>query len=232
MSIGKIGKNRINVAQIKAGFEQKQVKCDSKSESIFKALDKDGNGVLDENEINQLKQGIDKNNDGVASKREAKKFLKETGLNKQKIKAKDLMSFLAKYGEKTSNVKGSAILDNGSVEILYNDGTSKIINKDKSYSLITNNENGKTINSYNANDVLTKTIIESQKSTTEIIYGKDGKTPTYSSIKDNEAKTLTQTDYDSEGKKLKSVITSSENSSVTTILYENGKPKTKELNMF
>ena len=229
MSIDGIGKNKVNLTQIKAGLEFKTIQGNTKNESIFKSFDKDGNGVLDENEVNNLKQSVDKDNDGIATKKEAGKFVKENGLKKQKVKNKDLINFLKQYDTNTENVKESAILENGSVEITYNDGTSKIINPDKSYETVSNNETEKTTNSYTQDDVLTKSKVETETMTTETTYASDGKTLQKQTIQNNETKTLTQTEFNSEGQKEKSVITSQEDGSVATILYENDKPKTKEL---
>ena len=230
MSIDGVGKSKADISYLKAGMEIKTVKGDAKMESIFKALDKNNNGVLEENEINSFKKDFDGNSDGVASKKEAKSFIKENGLKGQDIKKKDVIKFLQQYGENTANVKDTQVLQNGSVAITYNDGSQKVVNPDKSFdTVVTNDEGQKVTQSFDKNEVLQKDKVETKTETAETTYASDGKTPVQTKVVNTEDKTITVIDYDSNGKYQKAVVTSQNDGSVTTVNYDNGKEKTKNI---
>lgn len=55
---------------ISAGAQKSLFLCDAKMESIFNAIDKDKNGVIDEKEYNQY---FDTDGDGTVSEKETKK---------------------------------------------------------------------------------------------------------------------------------------------------------------
>ena len=89
LGIGKSGQKNIQFSNLKAGLREADLKnASEKEKSIFKTLDKDGNGVLDAKELETL-QEYDANGDGIASKKDAKKFIKENDL--KGIKKKDVL---------------------------------------------------------------------------------------------------------------------------------------------
>ena len=136
MAVDGIGNSKADIrpTQLKAGMEKTNLKND-KDKAIFDAMDTDKNGVLDQSEIEKFKQTYDKNGDDIATKKEAKKFIKDNGLKGSKIKKKDVIKFLQQSGVNTENVQDTEIQENGAVKINYKDGTSKTVNKDKSILL-------------------------------------------------------------------------------------------------
>jgi len=110
-----IGKNNIiSTDEIKSGIKKEDIK-DEKLLSIFQIYD-NGNNILEENEINNLKKDLlnAASEDGDStelSKKEAKQLIKQLGLN---IKQKDLTAFLNKLVEISVNVK-SCITDDESI---------------------------------------------------------------------------------------------------------------------
>ena len=229
MSINNVGKSKANISQLKAGMEIKTVKQDPKMESVFNAIDKNGNGVLEENELKDFKENFDKNNDNVASKKEARKFIKENNLKEQNIKKKDVIKFLQEYGENTENVRETEVLEDGKVSITYNDGTKKVVAQDRSYDTIETKDDRTETKSYDSNDILQKEKIETEDKTTTNIYNKDGKTISQSREEDRKENTTTETEYNNQGEKVQSKITSGDDGSVATIKYDKNEPVSKEV---
>lgn len=137
LGIGKSGqKENIQFSNLKAGLREADLKnASEKEKSIFKTLDKDGNGVLDAKELETL-QEYDANGDGIASKKDAKKFIKENDL--KGIKKKDVLQFLQNNNIKTDDVENvqNTVDENGKEQVLvkYKDGKVVTINSDKSSS--------------------------------------------------------------------------------------------------
>ena len=78
---------------LKTGLKETDLKTE-KEIKLFKAIDADKNGVIDKSEIDKLYDALDTSNDGEISKKEAKAYLKENGL--EDLKKKDLKNFLNK----------------------------------------------------------------------------------------------------------------------------------------
>lgn len=207
LDVGKFGKKSgVDLSTFKGGLKKDQLKS-AEQKSIFNALDADGNGVLDESEIKEFKLSIDKDGDNSVSKKEAKKFLKEHDL--KDLDKKELLKFLKAYNVHTENVKDSKIINqNGktSVQITYKDGTTEILNQDKTSQITQTDANGTTTTRFlDENKKLLKSKEETKDGeTTETEYAEDGQTPVLAEIK-------------------------SKNGRVSTIVYENGKPSTKQV---
>ena len=179
--------------------------------SIFNKVDKDGNGVIDADELKAFSEGLDKTTDGKVSKKEARKFIKENGL-KGEVKKKDVLKFLNANIKNTENVEDAKVVEqNGQklVQVTYKDGTQEIINPDKSSQLIQSDGNGnKTTKYLDENKKLLKDKVETKDGETTLStvvteYAEDGATPT------------------------KKIGTNYQKNSEATTTFTDGKPETK-----
>lgn len=205
----KVSKRKADLSKVTSGLEESAVKGNAKDLAIFKAMDKDGNGVLDEEETANFKAQFDKNADGVGSRREARKFIKENSLKDQDIKKKDVIKFLQNVEKNNENVQGTKLNDDGTVSITYKNGVKKVVNPDRSYQNVVTVNSGKDneteiTKAYDKNDVLLKERQSSKKADIETTYEK-GKIPTRTTIHNKEEESLTE------------------------INYNNGKPATKKV---
>ena len=211
LNVGSFGKkSNIDLNKLQAGMKAEQLQT-KEEKSIFNKVDKDGNGVIDEKELQAFKDGLDKTTDGKVSRKEARKFIKENGL-KGEVKKKDVLKFLNANVKNTENVEDAKVLEqNGQklVQVTYKDGTQEIINPDKSSQLIQSDGNGnKTTKFLDENKKLLKDKVETKDdettlSTVETEYAEDGATPT------------------------KKVETNHQKNSVATTTFTDGKPETK-----
>ena len=207
-NVGKFGKNSgIDLNSIKGGLKKDALKTEEQK-SIFDAVDTDKNGILDDNEVKTFKENLDTSQDGVISKKEAKKFLKSLNLNE--VDQKELLKFLLDYSLNTEDVQEIRIKEeNGQklVEIVYKNGTTEVVNHDKS-SVITSppDEDGNiTVSHFSPDKKLTKTsVTNAQGDVTDTEYLEDGETPATS-------------------------VTNAKSGSISTITYEEGKPVTKQV---
>lgn len=200
-------KSRVDLQQIKGGLKEEQVKNNKAQQSIFNALDSDNNGVLDEGEIEKFKSVLDKNNDNSVSKKELKKFLKELKL--KDVDRKELLEFLQNYDLNIENVAGTKIIDNHgnkSVQVDYKDGSTEVINHDKSSQITQTDENGTSTTRYMDADknLLKEKTVTKDGETTETQYAPDGKTPVSSVVQSKDGK-------------------------IATITYQDGKPAAKQV---
>ena len=249
----KVSKRKADLSEVKGGLEESAIKDDKKNLAMFKAMDKDGNGVLDEDEINNFKQSYDKNNDGVASRKDARKFIKENNLKDQDIKKKDVVNFLKQFDKNTENVESTEKNEDGTVTLKYKDGLKKTVNQDRSYQTQIKLNQGKdneteVTKSFTADNVLKSEKSANKNEVKEISYAKDGKTPATEKIQDLKNGVTTDVTYDEKGLKSKLVETSKDSvktvdfeegkptksvetskDSVTTIDYKDGKPSSKEV---
>ena len=231
MAVNGIGNSKADIrpTQLKAGMEKTNLKND-KDKAIFDAMDTDKNGVLDQSEIEKFKQTYDKNGDDIATKKEAKKFIKDNGLKGSKIKKKDVIKFLRQSGVNTENVQDTEIQENGAVKINYKDGTSKTVNKDKSYSTTKQNADEETVtDNYDAdNNHLSNTVGSKDKNTTTTTFYKDGKRVS-DVVTDKANNTQTETSYDENDKPEIKVTVNNSTQARSEIKYTNGEPTTEEV---
>lgn len=71
LNVGKFGsKSNIDLNKLKAGMREKDlVNASAQEKSIFKAVDRDGNGVIDAGELNEFVGGLDKSQDSKRSRK-------------------------------------------------------------------------------------------------------------------------------------------------------------------
>lgn len=210
MNVGFGKKSNVLLTGFKAGLKKESLKTEQEK-SVFDAIDKDKNGVLDENEVQNFTKALDASNDGKVSRKEAKAFLKENNLD---LKKKEVLNFLKANINNTENVESAkSVQQDGKtvVQVTYKDGSVETINPDKSSELATTDADGNVKTQYkDENGVLTKYRLAKKDgdkivSTLETYYAQDGTTPT------------------------KSVEQDLKNSSTTTILYKSGTPESKEV---
>lgn len=210
MNVGFGKKSNVLLTGFKAGLKKESLKTEQEK-SVFDAIDKDKNGVLDENEVQNFTKALDASNDGKVSRKEAKAFLKENNLD---LKKKEVLNFLKANINNTENVESAkSVQKDGKtvVQVTYKDGSVETINPDKSSELATTDADGNVKTQYkDENGVLTKDRLEKKDgdktvSTLETDYAQDGKTPTQSVEQDLE------------------------NNSTTTILYKSGTPESKKV---
>lgn len=211
MNVGFGKKSNVLLTGFKAGLKKESLKT-AQEKSVFDAIDKDKNGVLDENEVQNFTKALDASNDGKVSRKEAKAFLKENNLD---LKKKEVLNFLKANINNTENVESAkSVQQDGKtvVQVTYKDGSVETINPDKSSELATTDADGNVKTQYkDENGVLTKDRLEKKDgddkivSTLETYYAQDGTTP------------------------IKSVEQDLKNSSTTTILYKNKTPASKEV---
>lgn len=211
LNVGSFGKkSNIDLKKLQAGMKAEQLQT-KEEKSIFNKVDKDGNGVIDADELKAFSEGLDKTTDGKVSKKEARKFIKENGL-KGEVKKKDVLKFLNANVKNTENVEDAKVVEqNGQklVQVTYKDGTKEIINPDKSSQLIQSDGNGnKTTKYLDENKKLLKDKVETKDGETTLStvvteYAEDGATPT------------------------KKIETNYQKNSEATTTFTDGKPETK-----
>ena len=210
MNVGFGKKSNVLLTGFKAGLKKESLKTEQEK-SVFDAIDKDKNGVLDENEVQNFTKALDASNDGKVSRKEAKAFLKENNLD---LKKKEVLNFLKANINNTENVESAkSVQKDGKtvVQVTYKDGSVETINPDKSSELATTDAYGNVKTQYkDENGVLTKDRLAKKDGdkTVSILktdYAQDGKTPTQSVEQDLE------------------------NNSTTTILYKSGTPESKKV---
>lgn len=210
MNVGFGKKSNVLLTGFKAGLKKESLKTEQEK-SVFDAIDKDKNGVLDENEVQNFTKALDASNDGKVSRKEAKAFLKENNLD---LKKKEVLNFLKANINNTENVESAkSVQKDGKtvVQVTYKDGSVETINPDKSSELATTDADGNVKTQYkDENGVLTRDRLEKKDGdkTVSILktdYAQDGKTPTQSVEQDLE------------------------NNSTTTILYKSGTPESKKV---
>lgn len=145
---GKFGK--IDIAKLQQGgyINQKDLKKpgDIKLFEKFGTIDNDNNGILSRDEMRSFLSGLSQYaNDGKITKREAKEFLKEQGID---AKSKDLIEFLQKLGVQFDNDNIDLVLETGpytSVRYMPNregDVETKFYEGNKLYAEVISSQNG------------------------------------------------------------------------------------------
>lgn len=208
IKLNKNGQNGIiQNGALKGGVKKDQIK-DQKLQSMFDFADKNNDGVLDDTELSKMIEILNADNDDTISGKEAKKYLKGSGL--KNLKKEDLYKFLQELSLAGENIENSTIQEgqNGekTVTINYKDNTSVSVKTkpDKSSEISTKDKDGNTTTQlFDANKKLVKTIVKT----------KDGKT--------------TETEYLEDGKTPKSEVVTDKDGGVSTINYNEGRPSTK-----
>lgn len=115
LNFGKTGKyGQVQPNNLKGGIKREQIKDPMALGICDKLAGKDG--ILDDAEIQQFRQEIlDAAKNEKFSKREAKYYLKDKGINTKEINSKDLYNFLSQIDtiSKNSNIeKAEVVTDN------------------------------------------------------------------------------------------------------------------------
>ena len=205
--LGKKGEN-FDFSKVKAGVIENE-----KNKLIFEKFDKNNNGVLEKEEVKELQGKIlPFSKDGVVSKREANKILKDIGLSEAKSEV--FFEFLQSIGTSSEEVEDCfySLFENGkeSVNIKYK--------KDEEGFVRTSSRDAKTgalIQDSYDNGVLSKTVY----------YSEDG------SISGEEIKQGAKTTFkDSLGRVVKEVINKGSGiSEVTEYEYEGTSAEVKNI---
>lgn len=176
MSFDKIKKSETNLNNLHPGFEQKSVPKDKlKMQTIFNAINKDDNTIIDDNELKGFVSAIDTDGDGEISNKEAKLFLKSDE-NLKNLSKNDIEEFLAYMNQATENVESVFIQgEDPDKRIIINykensEYSQKIIFPDNSYETVSLKD-GKIIkNLKNKNDELIKQTIDFNNTTETINF--------------------------------------------------------------
>ena len=177
------------------------------TDSVFSKYDKNNDNILDEAELKEMQQDIEKfaKNDNL-DKLETKKFFKSLGLEKgHELKQKDLYDFLQTIQADTDSVSSAVTGENGETTVVYKPDANNIT-KTERYTM--DSEGNKTLIEENEEG-------ENYKKTTS--YDENGKTVTET----NDGKT-TVSQYDADGNLTKTIETNN-NTVVTTEYGENGE---------
>ena len=228
LNVERFGKKGVDLSKFGGGFKKENLKTEEKK-SIFNAIDKDKNGVIDDKEMKEFSSQLDKSEDSHVSRKEARKFLKENNL--KELSKKDVLKFLQQYAINTENVKDTKVVEKDgqkTIHLTYKDGTQEVINPDRSSNITQSDENGNTTTRFlDENKKLLKDSVTAQNGdTVETTYEEDGHTPSSKVSTENETGNTTVVNYEN-GKPAKEVVTDNTKNSVSTTNYEEGQPKTK-----
>ena len=242
---GNIGK--IDFTKIKAGVKKEELaKNDARLESVFDMVDKNNDGVLNRNELEELQKTLGSlaGEDGNLDNKDVKNF------GEQKLSRKDrkaVLEFLNKLDsvtpEDVEKVE-TKLVDNKQVEVVtFKDGHTEEYypNGQKITEVAQGNKKTKTTetngtvtsevvteNEGEENEIISTTSINNGKKQTVIDNKGDNTTTTinYNGDKKTDEKIVgknstTVITYDSEGNPAKEVET--KGTTVTTYIYENGQ---------
>ena len=219
IGFGKLGKmGSLDLSRLKSGVKKTDLQNDVQK-SIFDKVDKNGNGVLEEGEVNALSQSLQElaGKDNNISDKEAQNFFKQN--NMQDVESQQLYEFVSQLGvdsDKIDNASKQTMKDGTeAVAVQYkpdDTGTTNtdFMNSDTGEVVAKKSENEQTevFTEYENGNVKTKTTTDKAANTTtteNFIEGGEGRLPS--------SKT---TVYGDSG-------------ATETIKYEGGKPATKDV---
>lgn len=224
LSLGKKAKEgQITQDTFKGCIKKEQIKNENLL-NIFNAID-DGDGILDQNEIEKFKEAVMKAaGDDNLSDKEAAKLLKSNNI--KEASAEDLYEFLNELNQASANIKSSVVQqkgDNKTILITYNDGTTEIINPDKTKEIQTSD--GKKTVKNSKNEVLFEEVTDEEGNVTQTFFEKGVKSKSVTTGKGGNP--VTTTFYDESGKPVK---TEKQNgASLEEYTYEDGSDTPKLL---
>jgi len=207
----------------KQGGLKKTDNMSAAQKSIFERLDKNKDGVVDSEELQNLQKDADEgakgNNDGKVTWKETKaafggkdglKYQDENGKTK-KLNENDILEFLQSYSnDGSADDISSAVKENINGKyatlISYNNGDTEAVYDDKSSTYTTTDSEGTTtITEKRADNTIAQTIVDSDTNTIVSDFAEDGNTLT------------------------KVVDTNKQDNSVAVTNYENGVKSTKDV---
>lgn len=208
LQLGKKQNINLNLGKLKSGMSAAAFGNDEAMLSIFNSCDTNKNKVLDENEVDLLKDKLLQaaGEDQILSEKEAKKLLEQEqqamqaqGQPKTKVKldGKNLFNF-ANMLQNWSNVTDvkSSVVDGDKRVVIYEDGAQEVINQDGS-KVITKVSGGiKTVQTKGSDGKLQKEeIFDEENGVTDVItYGENGKPVSEVRTKDGSTETIAYTE--------------------------------------
>ncbi len=161
---------KVNFGNIKAGAKLEDVK-DSKSASIFKALDGNNNNVIDEQELRtfleKVKDFASGGNKANLGDKEFKALQQALGEKFSNLTKEELLTFIKQLSENTSGLKTVTTHPNGETEYIYEDGSRVMTHPDGMTEYI--EEDGSSVTRDKDGNITNRTI---KKGSITIAYRK------------------------------------------------------------
>ena len=216
---------KIDLTKVKAGVKKEDIVGQNKQlESIFDSVDKDGNKVLDRNELQDLQTKLTElaGDDAKLSKGEAKKFIGNDGKKLGRKNRDALYEFLNKLSAGSQDVKSITTqnIDGQDVEVItYNDGHTEELYPDGTKITMITNGNKTVVTKEDKDGTKLSQTEKTVEDGVETLIEYDGETPKSKTVTDTKNNTVSTYTFDGETP----VLVREENTEtgdVTT--YENG----------
>ncbi len=220
IGFGKLGKmGSLDLSRLKSGVKKTDLQNDIQK-SIFDKVDKNGNGVLEEGEVNALSQSLQElaGKDNNISDKEAQNFFKQN--NMQDVESQQLYEFVSQLGVDSDKI------DNASKQMM-KDGTEAVAVQYKP------DDTGTTNTDFMNSDTGEVVAKKSENEQTEVFTEYENGNVKTKTTTDKAANTTTTENFieGGGGGELPSSKTTvyGDSGATETIKYEGGKPATKEV---
>lgn len=218
IGFGKLGKmGSLDLSRLKSGVKKTDLQNDVQK-SIFDKIDKNGNGVLEEGEVNALSQSLQElaGKDNNISDKEAQNFFKQN--NMQDVESQQLYEFVSQLGVDSDKI------DNASKQMM-KDGTEAVAVQYKP------DDTGTTNTDFMNSDTGEVVAKKSENEQTEVFTEYENGNVKTKTTTDKAANTTTTENFIEGGGGLPSSKTTvyGDSGATETIKYEGGKPATKDV---
>lgn len=218
IGFGKLGKmGSLDLSRLKSGVKKTDLQNDVQK-SIFDKVDKNGNGVLEEGEVNALSQSLQElaGKDNNISDKEAQNFFKQN--NMQDVESQQLYEFVSQLGVDSDKI------DNASKQMM-KDGTEAVAVQYKP------DDTGTTNTDFMNSDTGEVVAKKSENAQTEVFTEYENGNVKTKTTTDKVANTTTTENFIEGGGGLPSSKTTvyGDSGATETIKYEGGKPATKDV---
>lgn len=218
IGFGKLGKmGSLDLSRLKSGVKKTDLQNDVQK-SIFDKVDKNGNGVLEEGEVNALSQSLQElaGKDNNISDKEAQNFFKQN--NMQNVESQQLYEFVSQLGVDSDKI------DNASKQTM-KDGTEAVAVQYKP------DDTGTTNTDFMNSDTGEVVAKKSENEQTEVFTEYENGNVKTKTTTDKAANTTTTENFIEGGGGLPSSKTTvyGDSGATETIKYEGGKPATKDV---
>ncbi len=218
IGFGKLGKmGSLDLSRLKSGVKKTDLQNDVQK-SIFDKVDKNGNGVLEEGEVNALSQSLQElaGKDNNISDKEAQNFFKQN--NMQDVESQQLYEFVSQLGVDSDKI------DNASKQMM-KDGTEAVAVQYKP------DDTGTTNTDFMNSDTGEVVAKKSENEQTEVFTEYENGNVKTKTTTDKAANTTTTENFIEGGGGLPSSKTTvyGDSGATETIKYEGGKPATKDV---
>lgn len=218
IGFGKLGKmGSLDLSRLKSGVKKTDLQNDVQK-SIFDKVDKNGNGVLEEGEVNALSQSLQElaGKDNNISDKEAQNFFKQN--NMQDVESQQLYEFVSQLGVDSDKI------DNASKQTM-KDGTEAVAVQYKP------DDTGTTNTDFMNSDTGEVVAKKSENEQTEVFTEYENGNVKTKTTTDKAANTTTTENFIEGGGGLPSSKTTvyGDSGATETIKYEGGKPATKDV---